>query len=39
MVSVHPEGTFERLRYSFGGDRPSQTPRQTVSPDQIMAAG
>ena len=35
MVSVHPEGTFERLRYSFGGDRPSQTPRQTLSPDQF----
>ena len=24
-VSVRPEGTFGRLRYSFGGDRPSQT--------------
>jgi hypothetical protein len=32
MVPVHPEGTFERLRYPFGGDRPSQTPRQTLSP-------
>ena len=32
MVSVHSEGTFERLRYPFGGDRPSQTPRQTLSP-------
>ena len=31
MVPVHPEGTFERLRYPFGGDRPSQTPRQAVS--------
>ena len=31
MVSDHPEGTFERLRYPFGGDRPSQTPRQTLS--------
>ena len=31
MVSVHSEGTFERLRYPFGGDRPSQTPRQTLS--------
>ena len=36
MVSVHPEGTFERLRYPFGGDRPSQTPRQAVSPDPIQ---
>ena len=31
MVPVHPEGTFGRLRYPFGGDRPSQTPRQAVS--------
>ena len=35
MVSNHPEGTLERLRYSFGGDRPSQTARLTVSPDRI----
>ncbi len=39
MVSVHPERTFERLRYSFGGDRPSQTPHQTLSLRQVMAAG
>lgn len=32
MVSDHSEGTFERLRYPFGGDRPSQTPRLTLSP-------
>ena len=31
MVSNHPEGTFERLRYSLGGDRPSQTTRLTLS--------
>ena len=31
MVSNHPEGTFERLRYSLGGDRPSQTAQLTVS--------
>ncbi len=37
MVSDHSEGTFERLRYSFGGDRPSQTPRQTLSPGLIQA--
>ena len=36
MVSVHAELTFERLRYSFGGDRPSQTARLTVSPDPIQ---
>ena len=35
MVSNHSEGTFERLRYSFGGDRPSQTPRQTLSPGRL----
>ena len=35
MVSVHPEGTFERLRYPFGGDRPSQTPRLALSPGQF----
>src|SRR5699024_4545201 len=35
MVSVRAEPTFERLRYSLGGDRPSQTARLTVSPDRI----
>ena len=35
MVSVHAEPTFERLRYSFGGDRPSQTAHLTLSPGQI----
>ena len=35
MVSIHAEPTFERLRYSLGGDRPSQTARLTVSPDQL----
>ena len=35
MVSVHAELTFERLRYSFGGDRPSQTAHLTLSPDRI----
>ena len=34
-ISVRAEPTFERLRYSFGGDRPSQTARLTVSPDRI----
>ena len=31
MISVHPEMTFERLRYPFGGDRPSQTVHLTLS--------
>ena len=35
MVSIHAEPTFERLRYSFGGDRPSQTAHLTMSPDRI----
>ena len=34
-VSVRAEPTFERLRYSFGGDRPSQTAHLTLSPTQI----
>ena len=34
-ISVRTEGTFGRLRYSLGGDRPSQTARLTVSPDRI----
>ena len=31
-VTNRPEGTFRSLRYSFGGDHPSQTTRQTQSP-------
>ena len=31
MVSNPSERTFVRLRYILGGDRPSQTPHQTVS--------
>ena len=37
MVSNHPEGTFERLRYSLGGDRPSQTVHLTLSDSRITA--
>ena len=32
MISNHSEGTFGRLRYSLGGDRPSQTAHLTLSP-------
>ena len=32
MISNHSEGTFGRLRYILGGDRPSQTARLTLSP-------
>ena len=35
-ISVRAEGTFGRLRYSFGGDRPSQTARLTLSFNQLM---
>ena len=35
-ISVRAEETFARLRYSFGGDRPSQTARLTLSSDQFM---
>ena len=38
MISIHAEGTFGRLRYSLGGDRPSQTAHQTLSSTQIMGA-
>ncbi len=30
-----PEGTFARLRYSLGGDRPSQTAHLTLFPIRI----
>ena len=31
MIPNHSELTFVRLRYSLGGDRPSQTAHQTLS--------
>ena len=34
-ISVRAEGTFGRLRYFLGGDRPSQTAQLTVSPSRI----
>lgn len=39
MISNHSEGTFGRLRYSLGGDRPSQTARLTRSPDRFHGHG
>ena len=33
-VTNRPEGTFRSLRYTFGGDHPSQTTHQTVSSQQ-----
>ena len=35
MISNHSEGTFGRLRYSLGGDRPSQTAHLTVFLNRI----
>ena len=37
MISIHSEGTFGRLRYSLGGDRPSQTARLTLSLAPVQA--
>ena len=31
-ITDRAEGTFESLRYSFGGDHPTQTTHQAVSP-------
>ena len=39
MISNHTERTFGRLRYLLGGDRPSQTARQTLSPIGITYLG
>ena len=39
MIANHAEPTFALLRYSFGGDRPSQTAHQTLSPAQIHGSG
>ena len=38
-VSNRTEGTFGRLRYSLGGDRPSQTAHLTLSPIRITDLG
>src|SRR5881398_1025245 len=39
MISNHSEGTFGRLRYSLGGDRPSQTAHLTLSPTPMKGCG
>ena len=36
MISTHSEGTFERLRYILGGDRPSQTAYQKLFPALLL---
>ena len=35
-VTNRPEGTFESLRYAFGGDHPSQTTHQAVSAQRAL---
>ncbi len=39
VISDHAEGTFVLLRYSLGGDRPSQTTHHTLSPIRITDLG
>src|ERR671939_246010 len=39
LLSNQAEGTFARLRYDLGGDRPSQTARQAVSLVRVTDAG
>ncbi len=38
-ISDRAEGTFVLLRYSLGGDRPSQTTHHTLSPIRITDQG
>ena len=38
-ISIRPEGTVGRLRYLLGGDRPSQTARQALSPARLTGPG
>jgi hypothetical protein len=38
VMSIHPEGTFGRLRYPLGGDRPSQTTRLALSGCRFTAS-
>jgi len=38
-ISKRAEGTLGRLRYSLGGDRPSQTAPLTLSLRRITSAG
>src|ERR1041385_2308918 len=39
LISIQPEGTFGRLRYALGGDRPSQTAHQVRSPHRMYGGG
>jgi hypothetical protein len=39
LIANQAEGTFELLRYLFGGDRPSQTAQLALSTAQLMGSG
>jgi hypothetical protein len=39
LIANQAEGTFGRLRYSLGGDRPSQTTHLALSPTRITGVG
>jgi hypothetical protein len=39
LMADQPEGTFGRLRYTLGGDRPSQTAHLTLFPTRITGRG
>ena len=39
LIANQAEGTFELLRYSLGGDRPSQTAQLTLSTGRIHYTG
>ena len=37
MITNHAEGTFGSLRYTLGGDHPSQTTHLTMSPPGLVS--
>ena len=39
LIANQAEGTFGRLRYPLGGDRPSQTTHLTLFPIRITDLG
>ena len=39
LIANQAEGTFGRLRYLLGGDRPSQTTHQALSLNRITVLG
>ena len=39
LIANQAEGTFELLRYSLGGDRPSQTAHLALSAARIHGSG